>query len=272
MSVVFERFDSPAAFVAACSDRPVNSVFAGRSRSSREHGGADWSGADSWKEAVTIAEAGYIEVVDRVRVSASRATSAAFDRVEARPARPVNGYVGGSPNVVRAMQGLPRDMRRTVREPRKLQGVTLVYERGVLAGVSADRMIEAGARMVALVRLFERAQIPVRLIVTMASTAGSETAVCEVVVKDYATPVNLAKIAYYVAHPSAHRRLKFSWLESTSVITSRRFSQGYGASVSADRSMCETLRKHYESEGARWLCINDLKRDEDVVRVWEAMA
>lgn len=269
MSLVFERFNSPAAFVAAVSDRPASRLWGGSWRSSRSSGDREWSGASSWEEAVDIAEAGYAEVVDRVRVSASRATSAAFDRVEARPARPVNGYVGGSPNVVRAMQGLPRDMRRTLREPRKLQGVTLVYERGVIGSVSTDRMIEAGARMVALVRLFERAGVPVRLIVTMASTAGGETAVCEVVVKDYATPVNLAKIAYYVAHPSAHRRLKFAWLESTPVITSRKFIDGYGRSVSADRSRAEEVRKHYEAEGARWLCINDLKTDSDVVRVWE---
>lgn len=266
-NLVFERFDTASAFVDAVSTRPANDFWKNRSRASRETGDS-WYGTNTWEEASQLARVGYAEVVNRVKTASKKATSSLFERVETKPTRPCNGYVGGSPNVVRAMQGLPRDMRFVNRKPKKIQGITLVYERGATCNVSTDKMIEAGSRLVALMKLFERAQIPVRLIVSFASRECDEIATCEVVVKDFHAPMNLQKIAYYAAHPSAHRRLKFSWLETTQVCK-ENFSGGYGRSVSSSERDCKLMKEHYEKQGARWVCINDFDSDDTVIKVWE---
>lgn len=267
-NLVFERFESASAFVDAVSNRPVNDFWKNECRSSRESGDS-WYGTKTWEEAEQLARIGYAEVVDRVKTASQRATQALFERVEAKPARPRNGYVGGSPNVVRAMQGIPRDMRSMQCRQKKTAGITLVYEVSANCGVDSQRMIDAGSRMVALIRLFERAQIPVRLIVSDTGKSDGDVLACEVVIKDFHAPFNMQKIAYYLAHPSMHRRLWFSWLETTD-IAKRRYS-GYMCSISNHSSEYNEVRKDYEERGMFWFCFRDFDNDDDVVKAWNKL-
>lgn len=268
MKVEYERFNDASEFVRLMDTRPANRHYQS-SRSSRDEGDAGWRGTASWTETLDRARRGYPEVVEKVKASATRCTSAVFERIENQPVRPINKYVGGSPNVVRAMQGIPRDMRSMQRQQKKTAGITLVYEVSANGGVDSQRMIDAGARMVALIRLFERAQIPVRLIVSDTGQSDGDVLACEVVIKDFHAPFNMQKIAYYLAHPSMHRRLWFSWLETTD-IAKRRYS-GYMCPISNHASEYNEVRKDYEERGMFWFCFRDFDNDDDVVKAWNKL-
>lgn len=268
MKVEYERFNDASEFVRLMDTRPANRHYQS-SRSSRDEGDAGWRGTASWTETLDRARRGYPEVVEKVKASATRCTSAVFERIENQPVRPINKYVGGSPNVVRAMQGIPRDMRSMQRQQKKTAGITLVYEVSANGGVDSQRMIDAGARMVALIRLFERAQIPIRLIVSDTGQSDGDVLACEVVIKDFHAPFNMQKIAYYLAHPSMHRRLWFSWLETTD-IAKRRYS-GYMRPISNHASEYNEVRKDYEERGMFWFCFRDFDNDDDVVKAWNKL-
>lgn len=267
MKVEYERFDDASEFVRLMDTRPANAHYQG-SRDSRERGDKRWRGTDSWEETLDRARRGYPEVVEKVKAAATRCTSAVFERVECQPVRPVNRYIGGSPNVVRAMQGIPRDMRSMQRQQKKTAGITLVYEVSANGGVNAQEMIDAGARMVALIRLFERAQIPVRLIISDTGKDGDDVLACEVVIKDFHAPFNMQKIAYYLAHPSMHRRLWFSWLETTALAKRRYY--GYMRPIS-NRGEYDEVRKDYAERGMSWFCFRDFESDDDVIKAWNKL-
>ena len=266
MEIKRERFVNFAEFVRVIDPRPVNDGWRGHDRSSRRSGEGSWSGADTWQEAVEIAQRGYADAVDKVKAAVKASTANVFERVEARPVRPVCSYVGGSPCVPRAIQGLPRDMRAMSRRDKKSPGVTLVYDVCAASGVSSGEIIDAGARMVALVRLFERAQVPVRLVVSDVTIYGSD-GVCapEIVIKDFHAPFNIQKIAYALAHPSMLRRLVFAWAETTPLI--KNYHCGYGRVVRGDD--LEAARAEYAARGEFWFHGSDFKTDADVVRAWE---
>lgn len=266
LKVEYERFDDASEFVRLMDSRPANSHYQG-TRDSRSSGDAGWYGTGSWEETLDRARKGYPEAVEKVKASAARCTSAVFERVECQPVRPINKYVGGSPNVVRAMQGIPRDMRSMQRQQKKTAGITLVYEVSAHGGVDSQEMIDAGARMVALIRLFERAQIPVRLIVSDTGKDDNDVLACEVVIKDFHAPFNMQKIAYYLAHPSMHRRLWFSWLETTDIAKKRYY--GYMCPISNRRSDYDEVRKDYADRGMSWFCFRDFQSDDDVVKAWD---
>lgn len=271
MDVKSERFRNAAEFVRLMETRPINKGWQGHERASRDDESDEanpWSGARTWHEAVETAERGYAEVVGRVKAMAKTTTARVFERVEARPVRPVCAYVGGSPHVPRAIQGLPRDMRAMKRKDKKRPGVTLVYEISANGGVNTSDMIAAGARMVALVRLFERAQVPVRLVVSDTGHRGDAGVLaCEVVVKDFHAPFNLQKLAYYLAHPSMHRRLFFSWLETSPVV--EQYVYGYGYPITNSRRECDEVREDYAARGELWFSRLDFETDEDVIKAWE---
>lgn len=268
MKVEYERFSNASEFVRLMDCRPANRHYEGW-RESRKSGDAGWRGTSSWEETLERARKGYPEVVEKVKTAAERCTSVVFERVDNQPVRPINKHIGGSPNVVRAMQGIPRDMRSMQRKQKKTAGVTLVYEVSANGGVDSQRMIDSGARMVALIRLFERAQIPVRLIISDTGEDGGDVLACEVVIKDFHSPFNMQKIAYYLAHPSMHRRLWFSWLETTD-LAKRQYS-GYMCPISNNRSEYNEVRKDYKERGMFWFCFKDFENDDDVVEAWNKL-
>lgn len=276
----FERFSSTSELLAAVRSRPCNSVFKSRAArgdlgSRRPERGGSFYMSSSFDKGLDLANRGFAEAASKCAVAAERTTAAVNERVAYSPARPRPDYVGGSPHVVRAILGLPRDMRRTVRESRQIKGVSLALDIGASGSVSASRKIWAGARLVALLKLFERDGVPVRLLVTRANLASEDgqRACCEVVVRDFGQPLNMSTLCFWAAHPTAHRRVMWAWTETSPIITDDFWACGYGYSVSNPSYECETardaLRADYLMRGVHWFCLADLSCDSAVVDAYE---
>jgi len=269
---VKEAFRNPNHCLSSVTTRDLNSAWKGHELSS--HKMREWGAVRSFEEALEKARTGYTEITEEMKDTFEAAKKYIYARVEPKHAMPVNDYVGSTPNVTRAILGLPKDMRRVDVKDKKVPGVHLVYEGGVNCGHEDRDLATYGARMLALVSLCIRQQIPVKLSITD-STEGllsqsNGVVTMEVTIKEYEDAANIRKIAYWIAHPSTFRRINFAWMETSPII--ERHCSGYGYPVSNYDDDCEFVRKKYESEGAFWFSSRDFRSDDDILKAWERIA
>lgn len=261
-----ETFANTAQYVRTISARETNKYWHNRRRSSQEQGRADWHGTATFADACQLAQSGYTDAVARMRNISNAASKQVNERVAYKRGRAVNSYVGGTPNTVRAMAGLPRDMRRAKRERKPVAGVTIVYDAAASWRTSTDDLIKRGAHLLTLINLLTRQGVPVRLVLAASCRIGATAHVAEVTLKDYGTPCNMAKLAYYVAHPSAFRRLAFAWLETTPIMTA--YDDGYGYSMGNTDETRKAMRDYYAARRAHYLNQCQLATVNDVLAAY----
>jgi len=270
MSVFRERFDSTERLCRFVETAPVNEGWENHIRESRT-GDKEFTGTNSIEEAVAFARNGWNDPVANMKELTRSKLLSAAERIGLKPSRPINAYVGGSPNVARAIIGLPRDMRRVSFEEKKLPGMTLVYEAGVLAWTSAQEVEEHGTRFLALVNVLEASGVPTRVVCSSACKSHEDDNIyaCEVVIKDFGNALNIKKAAFFLANASFQRRLVFSWRESTPLI--KHHLSGYGQSVNSDDRTRRQFREYASEHGERWFSFNDFESDDDIIRKYEEL-
>lgn len=259
-----ETFNGVNSFLNAINSRETNPRWG--SCSSQKRGDGGWYGTSSYGAALDLARSGYVDVVGKLSELERGATCKLKQRIKSRACHPVNAYVGGSPNVCRAMLGIPRDMRSMDRKPCKARGITLVYDCGASCSVKAHELINSGAHMLALVRLLERDGVPVRLVWSWYTVDGGDVYGVNVTLKDFGGKINLAKIAYFLAHPSALRRLGFRWLETSPEVPRR--IDGYGAPA---RFALDEIKAHHAEQGRRMIAQNELTSINDVINTYNSL-
>lgn len=268
----YDKFRSPDDCLRAAQTRKVNSCWSGRTRESDRRD--DWGDVNSFAEAVAKAEEGYKEITEEMKKHYEVSSKYVNERIGVRKVMPVNAYVGSTPNVTRAILGLPRDMRRTDLQKKKLPGVSLVYDCSLHCGYSDDVLKERGARMLTLVSLCAEHNIPVRLSVSDTTSrlrTDDGWTVTEVSVKDYGDIMNIRKVSYWLAHPSVLRRIFFAITETSPVVT--RYCSGYGYPISNNRDDCEEVRKiRREEDNTFWFNPNDFKTDDDIISAWNIIS
>lgn len=203
------------------------------------------------------------------RLTASK-TLATAERVGIKPSKPVNSVVGGSPNVARAMMGVPRDMRRTVFERRKVPGVTLVYDMSIPARYKAAEIERRGTRFLALGNVLRMSNIPVRLVASFAAndlTVDGDTVRFDVTIQDWGKALSIEKAAFYLAHPSFLRRICFALIETSPMVT--KYSYGYGLAITNNAEACDEMREEARKANARWYTFSDFGSDDAISAAYE---
>lgn len=268
MQVVTDYYRSPSAIIKAC-DRPVNNAWKERCRSSKKH--EDWGAVETFEEALDKADEGFTEVTEDMKDTFEASKKYVFERIEPKNAIPINDYVGSTPNVARAILGLPKDMRRVDTKKKKQPGIRLVYEIGLNCGYGDDQLIEYGARMLTLVALCIRQQIPVELTISdtcIGPMHESKYLSIQTRVKNFSDKFNIRKISYWMAHPSVHRRIFFAILETSPLV--EEYDSGYGYPITNSRSTCEEMKKIFLKENnSFFFSCHDFRCDEDIIKAWE---
>lgn len=269
--VSIESFDSTERLFATLSTRGVNDAWSGHVRKSLAEGQEKkrFTGTKSWDEALDLARNGYRKPVENMKRLTRDKTLATAERVGVKPSRPISSVVGGSPNVTRAMMGVPRDMRRTVFEKRKMPGVTLVYDMSIPWTVSAAEIERRGTRFLALGNVLGMSNIPVKLVASCAlnELRGDGGVVrFDVTLKDFGNVLNIEKCAFYLAHPSFLRRVVFSLIETSSIVT--EYEGGYGIALTDDGYLCDKMRQDAKKSGARWFTFSDFDRDDAIEKAY----
>jgi hypothetical protein len=148
---------------------------------------------------------------DMSQVAASDALLSKLDAIPAPTARHaiIDDVVGAFPNVPAFIAGQPLSMRRKIKRDNEFMPLAVVVNLSASAGVSADKIKLRGAAILALVRAIS-ARRPVELWAGATFGNGNPAESCSCYFRIDTTPLDLARSAHLLSHPSILRALLFS--------------------------------------------------------------
>ena len=210
-----ERFDTISAFVNTITERKTHDGWG--SLDSNTNGDSGWYGTKSFGEALAWSVTGYDEGLRKMREQTANITDMNVVGVGDKP-KVRNYHVGGSPNVSRAVMGLPRDMRQMHVTRGKSKCVDLYMVMQATSDVSVDTMSEVGAKQLAIVSMLERNGYSVRLSTCSGVCSRNELGVDEfgwcVTLKGYRDVIDYQKLSFAMTNPAWFRRFGFRYIET----------------------------------------------------------
>lgn len=244
MRICCERFKTLHDFVRAIETRPDN----GHARTSSLNGSEHFAGMPL-ADAYISAQTGLPDVANRVKRELVKFSASCAGTITKR--RPTNYYSGYAPNVPAAIIGLPKSMRKIVKEQRKVKTISIYFNTTEAHQVTAGDLEKAGMCVLKLLYMAEISGYRVELNVVnwLASTDKKgaryigEKAVCIVHLKQYGQPLDILKTSFPIASISMFRRLGFKWLETMPSITDDKWSDGYGYPIREREAALSTLKE-----------------------------
>lgn len=224
MKNVRENFSSIHKMLSVIDSREKNSVMCDRN-ASVEHD-YDFTFTHSYKEAETVFQEGYVDVLPKIKSGVSEN----LRRTEIRNRRHVEtNVVGYCPHVPNAILGLPNSMILTKTQPQKVKAVSIVVDVTENCGTNAEEFVNSGVTVLSAINSLELRGYRVNLKVAFFNgEANNQKATAIVSVKDYREHLDLQKLCFPLCHPSMLRRFGFRWLETAPEIEDNSWTFGYG--------------------------------------------
>lgn len=199
--------------------------------SSHERRSEQWDLNAGWDGALRLAREGWSEGARRVEFEAAQVT-----QIGDRPHIAFD-VAGEFPDVARFCAGEPLHMVRHKRDRKPV--VHLLVNVCCSASISAKSFAAYGGAVAALVDQLENSDHRVELDVVAANAhSGRGRSLCGWKVKQASDPVDMAAIAFSIAHPAAFRRLVFAMWER---LGRELFTYGYGSVTNLTREDAEVL-------------------------------
>lgn len=135
------------------------------------------------------------------------------------------GVYGCIPSVPNYLRGVPTNMMRVVREPRRNPVIDIFVENSIYDGIDTKKVAQKAAIIANVITATEMAGVRVNLwTVNTADDCSGDKYACIVKIKDAQSPLNLLNIAFPCCNRAMHRSIFLMWLERMS---DKRLS-GYG--------------------------------------------
>lgn len=183
-----------------------------RSNSSREYSSHEWTLGVSYDDALRLAERGWSEgakdLSDRLAAHMpprDKEDSWCYD------------VAGELPDIGRYLAGDPAHMRRHGHPKGHRPILSLAVNIRLQCSVKASAMANYGAALVAVIDQLEHHGRRVELLVTFATEQNGARVSCGWTVKQAEDALDLAAVAFSVAHPAASRRIGFAMYEHCDV-------------------------------------------------------
>lgn len=267
MEIYREEFASIAQFIRAMGSRQVNKVFAGEKLSSKE-GSKSFTGTESLNEANELLQYGdkaSAQKLDRqMRINAAKGSGMK------RKSTVKKDFTGFAPIVGAYLAGDTECMLNINTKMRKhSRVVNLLWNISIASHVSAEEIVEQGARVLTLVDSLERRGYSVNLSTMFASMSRQkkECVICIVKIKDAAQRMSVLKCAYPLVNPSFLRRHTLQYMERHPQLTASDYAYGYGTPV---------LKKNYPEEhellfkNSKWDTIIDINTEpQEIERMFQ---
>ena len=199
-----------------------------KNRSSRNNypDAKEWYGGVSWEEACELARIGWIEGMKKIE-SYRAFISPMVTKTILKPV-PINNIHGFTVDVGSFLSNMPDCFIDWDFEKRNYPGrlFTLVVSSSYSWRVSTDVIIQRGAMVCALVDALEFAGNRVEVICNETTTDGYYKDETDVVIKKHDQSLDMAQLAFCLAHPAMLRRIIFSINELSGWSD---ISSGYGS-------------------------------------------
>lgn len=205
MKEYFEKYDNIITF-AESLNRPRKGFIADDPKTD-----PSFIGIDSAEKADDLLLNGDVETAKKINTFACKQTP------QSTKTRIINAPYGFVPNVPRFLSGRPDNMYNVKAQTYKSTKVlTLVYFVGAAFYVNADDLAKAGAKLLRVVATLESKGYRINLHVSylFLTEDGENKLSLFVKIKDSGKPLNLAKVAYPIAHPSFFRYHLFKWTDT----------------------------------------------------------
>lgn len=263
---VYDNFNDVFAFRHAVQTRPDN----GKARNSARDGDEDFAGMplDDAYKAVTD---GLPEAADKLKRELNRFKVQTSGQLTQR--RPINYYNGHAPNVPAAIIGLPKSMRKVTKTPSKVKTVTIFYNSSSNCNVTAETLEQAGSAVLQLTYWLELNGYRVKFVLTpYLAEEGDETAVCNVLLKDFRQPLDILKLSFSITSVSMFRRLGFRWLETVPNLRNT-WAYGYGRQITNKGKALEQLQKTgQDTKNAYFIMVSDcVNVDFNAIKLAESL-
>lgn len=126
------------------------------------------------------------------------------------------GVYGCIPSVPNYLRGVPANMMRVVREPRRNPVIDIYVENSIYDGINVDKVAQKAAILANVIYATELAGVRVNLYAVNTAddhhTTNKKYAMV-VKIKDADAPLNLLNMAFAVCNKAMHRNIFFAWLE-----------------------------------------------------------
>jgi hypothetical protein len=194
--------------------------------------GSDEFSKATWEESVKMATDGYSTGTRALRRRLSTLPPALHDSI--RP-RPVWGVSGSTVDIGRFLAGEQENMVDVRRSRRQSLVLRIAVERAVSAGVSAADIETVGASVLAVVERLRTAGVASEVWVTFTQRGkfggrNGATYQLRIKVQDAGRPIDMDRLAFWLMHPAALRRIAFAIeeMEPASVRETFGFGHVYG--------------------------------------------
>lgn len=188
----------------------------------------DWCG-ESPKEAMEKLYKGDADAARKIKAQGeilNEAQGGAMPRIEI-------GVYGCIPSVPNYLRGVPANMMRVVREPRRNPVIDIYVENSIYDGIDTDRVAQKAAVTANVITATEMEGVRVNLYAVNTAHDHYDTGKAYAMVvriKDADAPLNLLNIAFCVCNRAMHRSVFLKWLERHA----DNRVQGYGAPMRGD--------------------------------------
>lgn len=181
--------------------------------------GLDWQGTRTFAEAIELAVNGWPQGLEKAKML----STGLFNGISSTIERPyyIYDYEGSNVDIARYLDNEPECWQRVEYVNTNGPGrriIKLTMNGGALAMVNGEAYFNKGAMCIALIDCLELAGHGVELELAYAifdGLGGNSIATEQyITLKTANQPMDLSLIAFAVANPAAHRRLKFGYLES----------------------------------------------------------
>jgi hypothetical protein len=179
-------------------------------RSSRKDGRDAWTGHLTFNESLALFRDGNPALVPASDAYLTKLTDRAL---VSRRWQIVPAVAGGAPNVAAALAGHPLAMRRRQRLASDQAPLAIIVDVASSAGISTRNLERRGAAVLALVRMLSATRA-VSLYVGVSVTCGHlkgdrQYDATHVFTRCDTAPLDLARLAHMLGHPSTARRLYY---------------------------------------------------------------
>lgn len=126
------------------------------------------------------------------------------------------GVYGCLPSIPNYLRGVPANMMRVRRDPRRMPVIDMYVECAIYDGIDTNKVTKAAARIANVIVATEQSGVRVNLYATCGSRDssgdGSSYGIC-VKLKDADAPINLLNIAFCICNRAFCRCIFVRWME-----------------------------------------------------------
>ncbi len=208
---------------------------------------ASWDMGVDWDNSIRMGREGWPDGTARLQEMTANVLSS-MKTADANALDFIQDVTGAIPDIAAFVAGEPEDMINPVLVPKPTQVIRIGITTTSSGGVDAQVHFIRGAAVAILTQALEAAGYMVEVSRYMSNASGYTG---KLTVKHPGEPLEMDRLAYFVAHPAAYRRLGFAEQE---LFTTK--GSPYSAPTDPDKNELDTLQVYIPKAGGwekEWL-------------------